>query len=83
MDIQEKIMNFIAENILFSDNGYPYHPSDSFLEKGVVDSMNIMEIVAFIEEEFHIEVADLDIVPANFDSITNVSNYVQRKKVPA
>lgn len=82
MEIQEKIMNFIADNILFSDNGYPYQPEDSFLEKGVVDSMNIMEIVAFIEEEFQIEVADLEIIPANFDSIKNVSTYVQHKKEP-
>lgn len=80
MEIQNQIMAFIAENILFSDNGYPYQASDSFLEKGVVDSMNIMEIVAFIEDQFHVDVEDLDIVPANFDSVKNVAAYVERKK---
>ncbi len=80
MEVQSQIMEFIAENILFSDNGYPYSPSDSFLEKGVVDSMNIMEIVAFIEDKFHIDVEDLDIIPANFDSVKNVAAYVERKK---
>ncbi len=81
MEIQQKIEGFIADNILFSDNGYPYNASDSFLEKGVVDSMNIMEIVAFIEEAFSIEVDDLEIVPANFDSVKNVTEFVNRKKL--
>ncbi len=81
MEIQQKIEEFIADNILFSDNGYPYNASDSFLEKGVVDSMNIMEIVAFIEEAFSIEVDDLEIVPANFDSVKNVTEFVNRKKL--
>ncbi|OJX39546.1 MAG: acyl carrier protein [Chloroflexi bacterium 44-23] len=79
MEIQEKIKKFIADNILFSENGYPYAVSDSFLEKGVVDSMNIMEIVAFVEDEFSISVDDLEIVPANFDSVKNVTEFVERK----
>lgn len=79
-EIKNKLKEFIAENILFSDNGYPYQDSDSFLEKGIVDSMNVMEIVAYVEDNFDIEVEDLDIVPSNFDSITNISTYVQNKK---
>ena len=78
-EIKNKLKEFIAENILFSDNGYPYQDSDSFLEKGIVDSMNVMEIVAYVEDNFDIEVEDLDIVPSNFDSITNISTYVQNK----
>ena len=35
-EIKNKLKEFIAENILFSDNGYPYQDADSFLEKGIV-----------------------------------------------
>ena len=79
-EIKNKLKEFIAENILFSDNGYPYQDADSFLEKGIVNSMNVMEIVAYVEDNFGIEVEDLDIVPANFNSITNISTYIQNKK---
>jgi acyl carrier protein len=79
-EIKNKLKEYIAENILFSDNGYPYLESDSFLEKGIVDSMNVMEIVAYVEDAFGIEVEDLEIVPSNFDSILSISTFVQNKK---
>jgi len=40
--IEERIRAYIAENILFSGNGYPHADDTSFLEEGIVDSMGIM-----------------------------------------
>lgn len=77
--ISQKVREFVAQNILFSGNGYPYPDEASFLESGVVDSMNVMEIVSFTEKAFGIKVRDAEIVPGNFDSVRNVSAYVQRK----
>ncbi|PKO13705.1 MAG: acyl carrier protein [Chloroflexi bacterium HGW-Chloroflexi-10] len=78
--IESKIKEFISENILFSDNGYPYQDQDSFLEKGIVDSMNVMEIVAYVEDTFGVHVEDLEITPANFDSIASISTYIRQKQ---
>jgi len=83
MSIEERVKNFISENILFSDNGYPYYDNDSFLEKGVVDSMNVMEIVAFVEDTFGVTIDDSDIVPSNFDSIANITRFIENKKKPS
>ena len=80
MSIEERVKNFISENILFSDNGYPYDENDSFLEKGVVDSMNVMEIVAFVEDTFGVNISDSDIVPSNFDSISNITKFIEIKQ---
>jgi len=80
MSIEEKVKNFISENILFSDIGYPFNENDSFLEKGVVDSMNVMEIVAFVEDTFGVNISDSDIVPSNFDSISNITKFIEKKK---
>ncbi len=77
--IEESIRTYIADNILFSSNGYP-HPDDaSFLENGVVDSMNILELVAYIEEKFKVSVSDDEIMPENFDSITRLADFVRSK----
>ncbi len=78
-NIEEKIRSFIAENILFSDNGYPYADDTSFLEEGIVDSMGIMELVMFVDESFGITVEDEELVPDNFDSISRLAAYVRRK----
>jgi acyl carrier protein len=79
-EIKADIRSFIAGSILFSAKGYPYKDDVSFLENGVVDSMNIMEIVMFAENKFGIKVEDEDIVPENFDSIERLAMFVENKK---
>ncbi len=79
MPIEQILRAFIAKKILFSDNGYPYSDDTSFLENGIVDSMNVMEIVFYTEEAFGVNIEDGDIVPANFDSVKSISNFVRRK----
>jgi acyl carrier protein len=79
-DIEPQLRGFIAQTILFSGNGYPFADEDSFLESGVVDSMNVMEIVLFAEKTFAIPIQDREIVPANFDSIRNLADFIRRKQ---
>ncbi len=84
MTPEEIIRNHIAKNILFNDKGYPYSDDASFVEEGIIDSMNVMELILFVEERFGVEVADEEIVPDNFNSVSRMANYVRRKtSVPA
>ncbi len=73
------IANYIAENFLFRKNGYPYAVDDSFLENGIVDSVNVLELVMFVEEKFKLHVDDSEIVPENFDSVSKLAAYVNSK----
>jgi acyl carrier protein len=79
MTPEEVVRNHIAKNILFNNKGYPYPDEASFLENGIIDSMNVMELISFVEENFHVEVADEDIVPDNFDSVSKIGAYVRRR----
>jgi acyl carrier protein len=79
MTIESQIKDYIAQNLLFSDNGYPYSDDVSFLDEGIVDSVGVMELVAFVEDNFHISVEDLDITPENFDSVCKIAAYIRRK----
>ena len=77
--IELKIATYIAQNILFTRNGYPHPVDASFLENGIVDSTNILELIMFVEETYHISVSDNEIVPDNFDSVAKMASYVQTK----
>ena len=81
MSIEETIRTYIAENILFSGNGYPHADDTSFLEEGIVDSMGIMELVMFVDESFGITVEDEELVPDNFDSVSKLAAYIRRKSL--
>jgi acyl carrier protein len=81
MTPEEIIRNHIAKDILFNNKGYPYSDEASFLENGIIDSMNVMELLMFVEETFKLEVADEEIVPDNFDSVSKIVTFVRRKTV--
>ena len=80
---KEMIRTYIANNFLFADHGYPYPDDASFLNEGIVDSMNVLELVMFVEQNFGVKVDDADIVPDNFDSVTKLATYVEGKTRPA
>jgi acyl carrier protein len=75
---EEIIRTHIAQNILFTKT-YPHSDEASFLEEGIIDSMNVMELILFIEETFGLKVIDEEIVPDNFDSVAKITAYVRRK----
>jgi acyl carrier protein len=41
-----------------------------------------MELVAYVQQTFGIEVGPQDLVPANFDSVDKLARYVAAKKNP-
>ena len=79
MNTKEQIRQYIAQNFLFSDNGFELGDDVSFLDEGVVDSTGVLELVMFVEETFNVEVDDEDIVPDNFDSVHNLAVYIESK----
>lgn len=81
MDVKDKIKKYIAENFLFSSNGFNLDDDESFLEAGVVDSLGVVELVSFVEENYKISVPDDDIVPDNFDSVDNLAAYIARRAI--
>jgi acyl carrier protein len=79
MEIESKLRDFILENYLFTDDQSALNNDDSFLEKGIIDSTGVLELVFFLEEEFSIQVDDDEVVPENLDSVVNVIRFVGNK----
>lgn len=80
-NIEEILRQYIAENILFSTQGYPYLDDASFLENGILDSMNVMELVPFVEEKWEIKIEDVELIPENFDSVSGLATFVRSKQL--
>jgi acyl carrier protein len=79
MTIEVQVRQYLAENFLFSDDGYPLPDDASFLEEGIVDSTGVLELIMFVEERFEVSVEDEEIVPENFDSVAQLAGYIRRK----
>lgn len=83
MSTEGKIRSYILENFLFTSDSDAFSDSDSFLERGIIDSTGVLELIFFVEEQFGIKVADKEMVPDNFDSVDNIARFVQRKQEAA
>lgn len=79
MPVRAEVRKFIVENFMFGQENQDFSDAASMLENGLIDSTGVLELVAFVEEKYGISVADEDLVPANFDSVDNLAEYVLKE----
>lgn len=78
MDYKESVKNFIVENFLFGESDR-IKDDTSFLDSAIIDSTGILELIAFLEETFDVSIDDQEMLPENFDSLNNISQYLSKK----
>ena len=78
LETDQELRHFIVENFLFGlDNGLKN--ADSFLEKGIIDSTGILELITYVETQYAIQVDGDELIPENFDSIDRLASFIKRK----
>jgi acyl carrier protein len=74
--IISRVRGFVQENFLYMMPDFVLADDDRLLEKGVVDSMGIAELISFIEAEFGVIAAEDEISEANFGSLDAIAQFV-------
>ena len=77
--IRRELRSFILETFLFGDESQRFENADSFMEKGIIDSTGVLELVSHLEQTYGITVKDEEMVPTNLDSVDNLAEFVARK----
>ena len=75
--IRERIRDYVTTN--FSVDGGALRDDESLLDRGIIDSTGVLELIQFIEREYSVRVGASEIVPENLDSIARVEKFVERK----
>jgi len=76
--IEQQIRSFVEETF-FLGRDDALEDSDSFLDHGVIDSTGILELIAFVQERYGIQIEDDEAIPENLDSIDRISAFLRRK----
>jgi acyl carrier protein len=79
MNTTEKLRNFIVDELRWDGASEQLTDDYALLDNGVIDSLGIFEIVKFLEAEYGIEIADDELVPENFATLSAIANMVQSK----
>ena len=78
--IGRQVRHFIVDDLGWE--GSPDELTDHLplIERRVLDSIRIMALVAFLEEEFGIRVEDHEMVPGHLGTLAGIEDYVARKQ---
>lgn len=77
--VSEKIKSFIWKNFPLARKR-SIHNDDLLLEGGIIDSLGVLNLVSYVEEEFQISVSDDDLVPDHFRTIGHLADFVLKRK---
>jgi acyl carrier protein len=77
-EIHDGVLAFLRKNIVF-DEKKVIPDDESFLGSGILDSTGILELIGYLEGEFHVKFLDEELVADNFDSLSRVSRFVAKK----
>lgn len=82
IDIQNRVRDFVVNELLQGqDRGLD--ESTPLLDWGIIDSLSLMTLVSYLEDQFSVRVPDEDIGPDNFGTLKAVGAMVVRLKEAA
>lgn len=79
MKIKAEVKEFLYEDHL-KGQFENLKDSDSLLEKGLIDSVKMLDLICFLEQHYDITVHEDDLYPENFDTLTAIESYVISKQ---
>ena len=77
--IREVVKDFILTEFLPGEDPDELTESTSLLTSGVLDSLNTMRLITFLEERFRVEIQPHEIGAEHFGTVASIADLVQSK----
>ena len=78
--LMKSLRDFLTRSVLPLARIDAFGDGDSFLERGILDSTGVLELVGHIEQQYAIRVEADEITPENLDSLEKLVAFIARKK---
>lgn len=75
MQIRTELLQFVRESLLRGEADVG--PEDSLIDRGIIDSIGLMQLMAFLEETTGIRIPDHYVTPDNFQSVVAMERMLQ------
>jgi len=75
--LEAVINDYISRELVQDQSLLPLENTTQLLETGILDSLSLLRLVIFVQEQFGITVDDLDLVPENFASVDDICSYLR------
>lgn len=78
--MKEKIKEYIEKELIEEKEEINLSFEDDILSNGLIDSMEAMQLITFLENSFGINIPPEDMVIENFITINAIGNYIESQK---
>ena len=72
------IRDYLLAEVLYDKNLPTLAVDDNLIEKGLLDSLAILRVVSFCEEQFGVTIPDTEVLPDNMESVGAIAKLVER-----
>ncbi|HUS64312.1 MAG TPA: acyl carrier protein [Kofleriaceae bacterium] len=79
-DIKQTVKAYIVDTMLMGADGSDIADDTSFLERSLLDSTGVLELVSFLQDTYKIEIEDQELTPENLDSLDRIAAFVTAKQ---
>lgn len=73
------IRKYIEDDLLRFTEDFELAEDDDLLLSGKLNSLGVLRLVAFLQEEFACEIPPEDIILENFSTVNSIANYIHQK----
>ena len=80
MTTEATIEKFIVEEIMIGDNQTKIDPEESLLSSRILDSLALLRLIGFIEDQYGVNIEAGEIIPDNFETITAIKVFIEQKR---
>ena len=77
--IIERTRQWVRETFLYMRPDWPLTDDTPLLKGGVVDSVGVIELVAWLEATFQLSIPEGDITEAHFGTLADIGDYVEAR----
>jgi acyl carrier protein len=77
---KDQLRQFVLENLAQPKGVGSFTDDEPLMERGIIDSLDIFRLVAFLEDELGIRVQDEEINPDTLRSLNTIEELVSRKR---
>jgi acyl carrier protein len=78
-EVIDRTRAWVRENFLYMRPEWPLDDDAPLLRGGVVDSVGVIELVAFLEEAFHVSIPEADITEEHLGTLAAIGHYVAER----
>lgn len=78
--MQDKITTYIEEELLSGQSDIKLAADEDLLTTGLIDSLGIMKLIAFLEQEFSISIPAEDMTIEHFLTVETMEEYVRSRQ---